>query len=199
MKRGGGARRALALALLALPATASAHGAIKGVGAFYGGLQHPFLDPAQLISLLLLGLAFGQRGVATSLRALAALAAALALGLLASADLPALPTDMPLLVLAALLGLLVAAAWRAPQALFVAIAALLGLGIGLGSVIDAAPGAGATVMRLGTWIGATLCAACVGGFADSAKRGWPAIVLRVIASWLTAAALLALTLAIAQR
>ncbi|WP_341888745.1 HupE/UreJ family protein [Variovorax sp. YR752] len=198
MRGARGAGGLLTLALLALPATASAHGAVKGIGAFYGGLQHPLLNPAQLIALLLLGLAFGQRGVAASLRALAALALALALGLLASANLPALPTDTPLLVLAALLGLLVAAAWRAPEAVFVAFAALLGLGIGLGSVIDAAPGGGATVMRLGNWIGATLCAACVGGFADSAKSGWPAIVLRVIASWLTAGALLALALAISR-
>lgn len=192
------ARGGLALTLLVLPATASAHGAIRGIGAFFGGLQHPFLNPAQLIALLLLGLAFGQRGVAASLRALAALAAALALGLLASANLPALPTDTALLVLAALLGLTIAAAWRAPQALFAGTVALLGLGIGLGSVIDAAPGAGASVMRLGTWVGATLCAACVGGFADRARSGWPAIVLRVIASWLSAGALLTLTLAIVR-
>lgn len=198
MRVARGAGAALALAWLALPGTASAHGAIKGIGAFYGGMQHPFLNPAQLISLLLLGLAFGQRGVAASLRALAALALALALGLLASANLPALPTDTALLLLAALLGLLVAAAWRAPEAVFISVAALLGLGVGLGSVIDAAPGAGATVMRLGTWIGATLCVACVGGFADAAKSGWPAIVLRVIASWLTAGALLTLTLAIVR-
>lgn len=191
--------RWLAPALLAWPAAAAAHGSIRGVGAFYGGLQHPLLEPAQLTALVLLGLAFGQRGVAPSLPALAALAAGTALGLLATAGLPPLPTATGLLVAGALLGLLVAAArtrsrWPVPV-----LAALVGLGVGAGSIIDAAPGGGAALMRLGTWLSATLCAACVGGLADQARREWPAIGVRVLASWLTAGALLALALEIARR
>ncbi|MEF7613252.1 HupE/UreJ family protein [Aquincola sp. MAHUQ-54] len=188
------AARAGALAPLALPAAAWAHGEIKGIGAFYSGLLHPFVSPSHLIALLALGLLFGQRGVPASRHAMAALMAALAAGLGFSGRAGGLEPELPLLALAALLGGTVVAARQWPALALGLLSLLVGLAVGLGSAPDGMGGSQRWSALLGTMIGASLCTACVAGLVHGARRPWARIGVRVVGSWLTASAILVLTL-----
>lgn len=178
---------------------ACAHGEIKGVGAFYSGVLHPFISPAHLIALIALGLLFGQRGVRASRHAMAAMAAALALGLWLSLRLQELAgLDPLLLALGAALGLSVVLARPWPTWGLVPLAALLGLAVGLGSAPDGMAPAQRNAALVGTFVGATLCAACLAGAVNPLQRPWARIGVRVVGSWLSASAILVLTLAFAR-
>jgi hydrogenase/urease accessory protein HupE len=194
-----GVVRFASAAALTLPTAAWAHGEIKGIGAFYSGVLHPFISPAHLIALLALGLLFGQRGVPSSRGALAALTGALALGLAFSARMTGLPEpDLPLLVLAMLLGLAVVVARPWPAVVIGVMSALTGLCVGLGSAPDGMAAAQRWNALVGTFIGASLCTACVAGLVHGAQQPWARIGVRVVGSWLTASAILVLTLAVAR-
>lgn len=193
------ARRAGAAAAAGSASAAWAHGEIKGVGAFYSGVLHPFISPAHLIALIALGLLFGQRGVLASRQAMGALVAALALGLWLSLRLHGLPEPDPLLLtLGMLLGLSVVLARPWPVWALVPLAALVGLAVGLGSAPDGMAPAQRTAALVGTWVGATLCTACLAGVVHPLHRPWARVGVRVLASWLSASALLVLTLAFAR-
>ena len=88
----GLARLAVATTAACMASGAWAHGEIKGVGAFYSGVLHPFLSPAHLIALVALGLLFGQRGVLASGQAMAALVAATVLACGSASGFPACPS-----------------------------------------------------------------------------------------------------------
>jgi urease accessory protein len=175
-----------------------AHGEIKGVGAFYIGVLHPFISPAHLIALIALGLLFGQRGVLASRQAMGALVAALALGLWLSLRLQLPEPDPLLLALGILLGLSVVLARSWPSWALVPLAALVGLAVGLGSAPDGMAPAQRTAALIGTFVGATLCTACLAGVVHPLHRPWARVGVRVLASWLSASALLVLTLAFAR-
>lgn len=187
-------RAAALAAALALPSAAWAHGEIKGISAFYGGMLHPFISPAHLIALLALGLMFGQRGVLASRHAMTTLMAALAAGLWFGIG-AGLDTDQPLLVLAVLLGITVVAARPWPNIALVAVAGLVGVAVGLGSEPEGMWGSQRWNALAGTMIGATLCTGCIAGVVHSTQQAWARIGVRVIGSWLTASAILVLTLA----
>lgn len=193
-------RRLACAAIAALPAGAAwAHGEIKGVGAFYSGVLHPYISPAHLIALIALGLLFGQRGVLPSRPAMGALVAALALGLWLSLKLPGLPEPDPLLlVLGTLFGLSVVLARPWPSWALVPLSALAGLAVGLGSAPDGMAPAQRSAALIGTLVGATLCAACLAGMVHHLHRPWTRVGVRVLGSWLSASAILVLTLAFAR-
>lgn len=186
--------------MAALPAGAAwAHGEIKGVGAFYSGVLHPYISPAHLIALIALGLLFGQRGVRASRQAMGALMAALGLGLWLSLRLSGLPEPDPLLlVLGSLFGLSVVMARQWPAWVLVPLSALAGLAVGLGSAPDGMAPAQRSAALVGTLIGATLCTACLAGMVHHLHRPWTLVGVRVVGSWLSASAILVLTLAFAR-
>lgn len=191
--------RRIGAAAAALPASAVwAHGEIKGVGAFYSGVLHPFISPAHLIALVALGLLFGQRGVSASRHAMGALVAALALGLWLSLRLQLPEPDPLLLALGMLLGLGVVLARPWPTWTLVPLSALVGLAVGLGSAPDGMAPAQRSAALVGTLVGAALCTACLAGAVQPMQRPWARIGVRVLASWLSASALLVLTLAVAR-
>lgn len=193
------ARAACASALACTAGAAWAHGEIKGVGAFYSGVLHPFISPAHLIALLTLGLLFGQRGVVASRHAMAALLAAMALGLWLSLRLQGLPEPDPLLLgLGTLLGLSVVLARPWPTWALVPLAALAGLSVGLGSAPDGMAPAQRSAALMGTLVGASLCTACLAGLVHHLRRPWALVGVRVVGSWLSASAILVLTLALAR-
>lgn len=162
-------------------------------------MLHPFISPAHLIALLAAGLVFGQRGVLASRHAMAGLMAALAFGLWLSLRLQGLPEpDSLLLALGLLLGMGAVLAWRWPAWALVPLVALLGLAVGLGSAPDGMAPAQQSAALVGTWIGASLCTACLAGLVHHGQRPWARIGVRVVASWLSASAILVLTLAVAR-
>lgn len=187
---------ALAAGLLLSPPV-WAHGASLGLSGFFGAVLHPLLVPAHLVGLLALGLALGQRGTVASRPAVYGFLAGLVLGLLGTAMGRVPATDLPVLLGAGVLGLFVAAAVRLPGAVLAVLAGLLGLGIGLGSVPEPGSGAAQAVALLGTGLGAGIGLLYVACSTDGLGKPWLLILVRVAGSWITASALLVLTLGLA--
>lgn len=194
------ARRWAAAALFACPTLASAHGAVKDVGAFYGGMLHPFISPAHAVALLALGLLIGQRGLKlpASSHALGLLAAGLAVGLLASLALDTVWVEVPLLAVAMLLGLAVITERRLPAWLLLGAALFVGLAIGVDSGVNDIEAGLRWKALLGTLVAATLAPACIAGFVSDLRQAWARIGVRIVGSWLTAAAMLVLTLSVVK-
>jgi len=187
---------ALVLAGAALPAWA--HSPIPGIGNFYSGALHPFVSPAHLVALLALGLVVGQGGLAAARAPLVTLLMALVAGLAAHRWAGDPDTDRLLLGLAALLGLGAAAAWRAPVALLAATAAVAGLSVGLASGPTGLDGSARWASLAGTLGAALLLPTYVAAMVTLIKPAWLHVAVRVIGSWLAAAALLVLALSIAR-
>jgi urease accessory protein len=178
-------------------APAHAHSPIEGLGDFYAGALHPLLAPAHLIALLALGLAIGQRASGDLQRAkapLIALLASLPLALATHRVLGDPDTDRALLVLAAGLGLIVAAQAALPPAVLVVLAAATALNIGWGSGPGAAQGTARALALAGTAGAALLLVAYITVMTHLVLRPWLRIAVRVVGSWLAAAALLVLAL-----
>ena len=193
-------RRGLAVAaLVGCAAPAWAHSPIAGIGNFYNGALHPFVSPAHLVALLALGLWLGQRGLASAKQPLLALLLSLAVGLVSHHMLGDPDTDRALLVFAALMGLAVAAATAVPSVVVTVFAALTGLAIGMSSGPADVQGAARWVLLAGTFFGATLACVYVASMVTLAKQAWLHIAVRVLGSWLAAAALLVLALSFAAR
>lgn len=190
----------VAAAAAVVPGAAWAHGTIAGAGAFYSGALHPFASPAHLIVLLTLGLAIGQRAereVERTGAPLAALAAALAVGLALHAWAGDPDTDRVLLAGAAVIGLAVAAAWRWPTLWLALLAAAVGLAVGLASGPSGVQGGARVTMLAGTGLAAFAATAYTAVMTATIRQPWLRIAVRVFGSWFAAAALLVLALGFA--
>lgn len=188
-----------AVALSAWPLPAMAHSPIEGLDDFYVGLLHPLFVPAHLLGVLTLGVLFAQQEVQRVQFAVIAFFVTLAAGLVSTAMVPPVDVEIPLLLAAALGGILVAAAVTMPVAALVVVGAAFGALLGLDSAQPQLAGAGQMAALLGTAISASLSMMYAMVFAEwFSKRPWQRIGLRVAGSWAAASALLVLTLAFAR-
>jgi hydrogenase/urease accessory protein HupE len=179
---------------------ADAHGYVRGVNGFYAGLLHPFLAPAHMMALIGLGLLIGQRGIAIARDAMLAVLVGLIVGMLASDALGNPDTDSILLGIAALVGIAVASALPLfPRLALAPIAAVLGLAVGVGSAPENLHGTAWQMMAAGALLSAFLCINLVSILVESLRMAWMRVGVRVVGSWLTAAALLVLALSFAPR
>jgi hydrogenase/urease accessory protein HupE len=192
--RVGAAGRTAAAALVSASGAPQAHAHLieTGLGPVYDGIAHFALTPEDLTPALALAVLAGLRGRDHARRVILVLPLAwllaYLLGTSANVSLPGSLSWVPLLVL----GGLVAADFRLPIAVTTALAAALGLFLGLSnSYVMAQAGAG---VRGGIGIvGAvfvltTLGAAC----AVAWQSGWLRIAWRVVGSWIAASGLLLL-------
>jgi hydrogenase/urease accessory protein HupE len=209
--------RSLQLVWFALPTlwplAARAHGDLERLGPFYAGALHPLLVPAHLVALLALGLLVGQRGLKPNRHALTMLLLTLAtgLGVAAAATDPfawATALERLLLPVAALAALATLSVVPLPRVAPIALAGVVGLGIGLGSapeVRSAVPVAtlGPAWMTwstvAGTLLGAFVTTALVAAVVDGAHAHWARLATRIAASWLAASAMLVFALAYVGR
>lgn len=182
-------------------APAAAHTITPGTSGFTDGLHHPFGQAAHLMIILGAGLLLGQREIAAwrgpLYGYLAGLAAGLAGGplLIAPALEPRL--TLALLLLAVLLGGLVALARPLPAAPFTALLALAGLGLGLDSapegtlqqILAALFGSGFAVIF--ALLNVMMLAYSAG---SNARRPWQMIGVRIVGSWIAAAGIMVLAL-----
>jgi len=182
------------VALLGSSSQASAHGSVRGLGNFLGGAVHPLLEPAQCIALVAIGLFIGQRGLAATRPASVCFAGALALGLVAAGFGGVTATDTALLAMAFLLGLATLTDVVTPRGLGATAAALVGLGVGLGSDPDSVVGQARLVMLLGSGAGAAVGMFNIVGLLHEARRPWQRIGMRVVGSWIAASAVLVLAI-----
>lgn len=188
-------RRAFFIALLFSPRTVLGHSPIEGINEFYNGLLHPLFVPAHLLSLLALGLLFGQQDEGQIQKAIIAFVASAALGLLASGFSESLNIEAILLVNAALIGLLIAINPRIPGFFLSLIGIFTGLAVGLDSNQVGLTGKARLVALFGSGISIYFLILYPMGLAESfSKKPWQRIGVRVIGSWFAASALLVLSL-----
>lgn len=180
--------------LLAAPG-AFAHSPIEGIGDFYGGILHPALVPSHLLVLLSLGLLLGQRGLAAMRVGYCAFLPAILLGLiLAGSQWSRFTLEPWLLAISILCGLLVVLSLRVPLALAGALAALVGLAVGLDSSPEVTSATRAAAALAGSGLGACICLILFAALAELPQRDWQRIAVRVVGSWSAASGLLVFSL-----
>lgn len=168
------------------------HNPVEGIGSFYGGALHPLVVPEQILLLLTLSASLGQQGIASLRRAVPVGLVALLVGVFLQPSLAWVPPQSPLLALAMLLGLTVAAQLRLPRTLAPVLAGLVGLGVGLGTDALEIPAGEELLFQVGAVLGASFCLLCFSVWFESAKRPWQRIVVRVLGSWAAAASMIVL-------
>ncbi len=184
-------RAALAPAALALlSAPAQAHLVQTGAGAFYDGLAHVLVTPADLLVVVALGLLAGLRGKEAARAALFVLPAAWLAGAVAGAALPAAGANLALwsggLAVVAC-GALVAVDARLSRA------ACLGLGVLALGLQSAAAFAGARPEPLalaGAGCAVFILVTLAGALVVSHEVPWQRVAVRVAGSWIAASGLL---------
>jgi hypothetical protein len=186
--------RRIATAILTVASgPALAHSPIPGVGDFYGGMLHLAVVPAHWMAVVAMGLWLAQ-GWPRAAPGLVSLLVALPVGMVAGHLTAWSHSEQVALLLGAATGLAVVAALQPPAALQVALCVLLGLAIGADSLPDGLSGQPLWMSLAGTWLAVLLGVAWIIAMAKIAVRPWMKIGQRVVASWISAAALLALAL-----
>jgi urease accessory protein len=180
---------AILVAIAALPARA--HLVETGFGAFYNGFAHVALTASDLLVVLALALLAGQRGTEAARWSLLALPVAWIAGGLAGMTL-GLDATLPVLTTLSfgVAGALVALRMQAPSAVIATYAALVGGVHGIANAATlAAGGAGSLVIA-----GAACAVFCVFAITSAQvtvlRAGWTSIAVRVVGSWVAAAAIL---------
>jgi hydrogenase/urease accessory protein HupE len=188
-------RLSIASGLLIAAEAAMAHSPIKGLDSFYAGILHPVFVPAHVLSLLALGILFGQQGPRRLQPVILAFLGATAVGLVYAGTGDGRDVGLGLLTVAALSGLLAAAAQPLPTWVNLMLAVTVGALLGADSAQDELAGRARFAALVGSGIALYLLMLYVLVFADGfQRREWQRIGLRVIASWCAAAALLVLVL-----
>jgi urease accessory protein len=172
---------------------AFAHVPIEGAGGIYGGLLHPYLVPAHVMSLVALGLLIaraGHHGLPLLIYALALLAGLVALtfavGETRAGDL--------LVGTAGVIGVLLALDWMPPRFVLWLLAAISGAALALDSPPETTSIEEANLMLIGTGIGALSALGAAVGAALHLTRPWQHLGVRIIGSWIAASAILVLAL-----
>jgi hypothetical protein len=159
--------------------------------AFAEGVVSQLLLPAHALALVALGLFAGRENRPTG--TLLIFAALLAAGLLAIAfAVGQTAARMVLLADAALLGVLVAAAWPAPKPIGWMLAAIAGVALGLDSPPQAITIVEGNATLAGTALGACAMLFMVAAVASYAQREWQHLAVRILSSWIAASAILVL-------
>lgn len=186
------------LLLLALPASAHAHGAIPGLEGFVNGLAHPVTTPAHVLVILALGLLVGRRTPPDMRTPFIVFLPALGAGLLFTLVVKAVQVSQPWLLVMVLIGAALVALDRAiPRLAERAIFAGAGLALGLDSGIEAGSTAVVIKTLLGTWLMVAFLVFDVAYYSSLAgQKSWARIGRRVLGSWIVAIALLMLAFAL---
>ncbi len=177
------------IGVLCFPTPSSAHLVTTGMGPVYDGIGHLLLTPEDLVPALALALYAGLRGATAGRRTIFLLPLAWSVGGIAGSALTRLPA-LPLSAVSFLvLGGLVAADLRLPDAAVATLAGALGLAHGIATGAALREGAGALGL-LGIaamlFVLVTLASALV----VSLRRDWARIAVRVVGSWIAAIGLL---------
>ncbi len=180
----------LALLLIVLAGPAAAHGTLPGGGGFYSGALHPFVALDHFVALLALGLTLGRHQTRLPL---AGLGVGLAVGLAYGIAFAWL--QLVVLILALILGGLLAANLRL---LVVGLGAIaLALGLAIGADTDTGTANAGFAAAAGTFTAAYLICLNAMALAGVLRDTPRLIVLRVAGSWILAIAVLVLALRLA--
>jgi urease accessory protein len=176
---------------------ASAHMLDNRFGDFYGGVIHPLTALEHGLPILAVGLLAGQQGE----RAARWLVLVFPLALLIGAGLPTLAPSLPSMGFLnaasfVVLGLLVAAGWRLPLTLLIALGAVFGLSHGYENGRAMMPDAAVHLFVLGVAsAGAIVTALVSAATLDLAARRWSRVAVRILGSWIAAIGIMTIGLA----
>lgn len=189
--------RLLAIMLL-LPQVALAHSPIKGIGDFLNGMLHPVLVPAQVLIILALGLWYGQHQPNKLKGSVLLYLLATVTGLLIAGLLPPVSAEILsilLLVGATVLGLLVVSHLPLPAFLYSLFGLFCGLVVGLDSNPETLTGRAKLAALFGSGVGIYLLLLYSMALSESfSHKHWQNVAVRVLASWLSASAVMVLAL-----
>ena len=175
------------------PAPALAHSLSNRFGDFYGGMLHPVTALEHALPIFALGLLAGQQGARPARWVLLVLPLTLLLGATLAMATPAM-SWVPVLNSAsfALLGALVAGAWRLPVAVVVGLAALFGFSHGYENGMAVTPDVAAHLFVPGVALIGFVAVAVVSAatLALTARAEWLRIAVRVAGSWIAAIGIL---------
>ncbi len=184
---------AVTVSLLTLPGVALAHGAIPGMGAFYTGLLHPLRVAGHLLALTGLALFMGQRRLFVSRHTLLAFMGGLLSGLSVLLYGPAWVgplAEKALLLLALGLGLAVATAHATPLRVNRWAIFLVAFAVIADSGQDGMASQQLFLANAGVVCGATMLVANIGSLVQWIRPAWALVGVRVVGSWVAAAALM---------
>jgi hypothetical protein len=190
MKSMGGFGILVAASAIA-PAPAHAHLVETGFGAFYDGIAHVAVTPADLLVVVAIALLVGQRGRDAARLALFALPVAWLVGGAVGARWPS-ATALPLLTTLsfAIAGALVALNARIRDVGVAALAIAAGLLHGLVNGATMAPTGSVELALAGAVSAIFFLTAILSAEVTALPAGWPRIVVRVAGSWIAASGLL---------
>lgn len=179
--------------LLAAAPSAHAHLVETGFGAFYDGIAHVAVTPADLLVVVAVALLAGLRGTCAARRALFALPAAwLAGGVAGALGLPVAGLGVATTVSFGAVGVMVALDARLRAAAIAGIAAVVGFAHGLFNGATIAAGGSVSLALAGAVCAVFFLTAVLGAETTRLPAGWPRIAVRVGGSWIAATALLML-------
>ena len=163
------------------------------VDGFAVGLLHPLIVPAHVLALLGLALMISRQ---TQRRAtVLAFGVGLIGGLWAlTAGVGETPANTVLLAGAAIAGLGAASGWPVRAVIGAPLAIVIGASIGLDSPPHATSLRMANATLGGTAFGGVAALGVIAAAAARLRRGWPAVGVRVLGSWVAASAILVLAL-----
>ena len=188
-------RLVLLIFFLIIPEIALAHSPIKGIGDFFNGMLHPVLVPAQVLLILALGLWFGQNKPSDNQVSVLAYLFAVIAGLVATSLSLGFDVSIVLLLGATAVGLLVISNIILPKPVYILIGMVLGFIIGLDSAQDTLSAKAKWVALFGSGVGIYFLLLYAMAVSESlSKKAWQNIAVRVIASWISASALMVLVL-----
>lgn len=189
----GRAGTALVLSAMAMPAYG--HSPFPGFKGFYTGVGHPFTEPLHIMSLIALGLIVADRaGMRAGPAIVIAMVCAIA-GMAAGQTLLSV-NELAMLLGAAtvIIGAVAASGWHPPSVAVYVSGAVLGFLLGQGSLPDPGPFDQVLITSFGAWVGLGYLLIAVSGGTRAALTRWPGepvhITVRVLGSWLAAAAAL---------
>ena len=175
-----------------VPAQAFAHSLSTRFGDFYGGLLHPLSSLELGMGFLVLALLAGQQDKRGARLVLAWFIGAMLVGAVLASWLPTLAEQvrLPNLGLAALLGVLVAAAPRIPYFVLPVIGFASGVLSGIGNGLAMAPETAPHLFIPGLAISGLLVVTPLVAFVTTLERHWQLVAVRIVGSWIAASGLL---------
>jgi hypothetical protein len=181
-------------ALSALAASpVHAHLVETGFGAFYDGLAHVAVTPADLLIVVAIALLAGQHGRGAARLAMFAMPIAwLAGGLVGARWLEAAAWPLWTTLTFALAGALVAVNAKVRDAGVALLAVVAGLLHGLDNGATLGPGGSAPLALVGASTAIFCATAILSAEVTALPAGWPRVAVRIAGSWIAAAGLLML-------
>ncbi len=188
-------RTLLSAFFILLPQIALAHSPIKGIGVFLNGILHPLLVPAQVIAIVALGLLYGQHQEDKNKKSVLLFLMAIICGLFLTGLFNIPDVSILLLIIATIIGLIVVSGLTIPQAIYIILAVIVGIVVGLDSVQVDLDTRSTIVSLFGSGVGIYFLFLYSMALSESLTyKHWQRIAVRILASWLCASALMVLAL-----